>query len=322
MTNQFEYRPEQSKYPEHIYREYEELLSLGSLDTSPLEFVRELKEIKLSDDERYKLEIVGMRILLQDVNKGIGYLSSSSGYNREKELKAAYYIAKCFSKKNNPAQPVIVTIDGFYRFVPGNLSLVGKTLIFNEVATQQSPGRDFALILTDFTGSNIFTQKILEQIPTQDNAGLNIYKITPFGEKLLKFAKKQLPLLMVQEKGDLNAVLKRIIGGGDVQEENAKLLLATGLLLQDCQTWQNLWYESRGKGTPLYIVAPMIFHDAMNRLNLSWGHGAIDYNYRANCSFGAHNEPLFEDKVELRIYSEQGLRAKEFEERIGPLLEI
>ena len=71
-----------------------------------------------------------------------------------------------------------------------------------------------------------------------------------------------------------------------------RLLLATSLLLTDKQLWQSLWYEGRPRGTPLFIITSQAFHDAMNRLNRSWGHGGVDYKYRANCSLGDFELPV------------------------------
>lgn len=319
MVNEFKSDHEQSNWIEPILTEYRNLLKWGNLDTASCPFITELKRIELSEYEKKKLRIVGMKILLRKRNGGIGYLSSSSEHRRDKELKATLYITQCFREKDNPVQPIVVSIDEFYRFIPGNSSLVGKTQIFNEIAEKQNIEQDFALILSDFSGSNIFTQEILEQVPTQNNAGLDIREQTPFGNNLLEFATNQLPLLIKETKGDLNAVLRKIVGTEDWQED-AKLLLVTGLLLQDRQTWQNLWYERKEKGTPLYIVAPMNFHDAMNRLNLSWGHGVIDYRYRASCSLGDKDEPPLEDEIELKNYHEQGLSLEEFKRRIEPIL--
>lgn len=320
MINKFESRHEQSRYPEYITKSFRYLLEQGNPETSSWPFVQELKEVRIKDDEKNKLSRIGRQIEWTDRNGGIGYLSSSAGHGRPKELLAAAYIASCFSEREISTQPVVVSVDEFYRFTPGNSSLVSKTKLFNEVAEEQNPEQDFALILTGFTESDIFTQEVLEQVPTQNNAGLDLLKRTEFGRELIYFAHKQLPLIIEQEKGDLGAVLKKIIGTQDGQEENARLLLVTGLLLQDMQAWQDLWYEGKQKGTPLYIVAPLSFHDAMNRLNLGWGHGGTDYSYRASCSLGNNNKPPFED-IELQNYHEQGLSAEEFERRIKPLLE-
>jgi len=320
MIDKFEPNPEQTRYPEYFIIGYRDLLNQGNLDESSIPFVGELKGVELSEDEEKRLQIVGRRILRAGENRGIGYLSSSSKHDRMKELNAASYIAQCFQEKDNPAQPLIVSIDSFYRFIPGNASLVRKTQIFDEIAQEQNPGQDFALILTDFSGSVIFTEEILGRVPTQDNAGMDIFHTTSFGNDLLKFAGGRLPLLIEEAKGDLSAVLQKITGSRDVLEEDAKLLLVTGLLLQDRQMWQNLLYEGRKRGTPLYIVAPMYFHDAMNRLNLGWGHGGTDYSYRASCSLGNESEPPLDDGVELKNYHDQGLSSEEFKRRIEPIL--
>ncbi len=285
--------------------------------------MNKLKGVSLSEDEENRLEIVGRRIIWQEDNKGFGYLSSSSKHDREKEAKAAFFIARCFQEKENGVKPLVLLIDDIYAFIPETASLVYKTQIFDKIASEQNPREDFAIILTGFSDSEIFTQEILEQVPTQNNAGLGPGKETPFGQDLMEFATGQLRLLIEEEKGDLKAVLGKIVGTKKgYPEEDGKLLLATGLLLQDIQVWQNLWYESKKKGTMLYIVAPMSFHDAMNRLNLGWGHGGIDYSTRASNSLGNEDAPPLEDGVELKNYHYQGLSSEEFKGRIEPILNI
>lgn len=319
VLNKYESSPKQSLRPQYTLNEYETLLNQGNL-ASPFSLARKLEKIELNNDEQSRLTTAGRRILWHD-NTGFGYVSSSSMHNGAQELKVVSYIARCFQeRKTNPAQPVIVSIDDFYRFIPGRASLVAKTQIFDEIAQEQNPEQDFAIILTGFSDSEIFTREILESIPTQNKAGLDVSETTPFGRELLDFATNQLQLLMEETKGDLNATLHELTKAGGSPEEDAKLLLVTGLLLQDRQTWQKLWYEGRKKGTSLYIVAPMSFHDAMNRLNLGWGHGVTDYSYRASCSLGNEGEPPLEDGVKLKNYHDQGLSSQEFQRRVEPIL--
>lgn len=321
MTDKFESQQDYSRHPEHITESFRGLLKQGNLETSSLSFVQELNTVEIQDNDNARLSKIGILIECQDRNAGVGYLSSSAKHDRQKELLTTAYVARCFREREIETLPLIVPVDQFYHFAQGNLSLVLKTSIFNEIAKEQNPGQNYALILTGFTDSDIFTQKVLEQVPTQDNAGLDISRKTEFGKELIDFARNQLPLIIEQEKGDLNAVLKRIIGTREGQDNNARLFLVTCLLLQDIQMWQNLWYESKGKGTPLYIVAPLYFHDAMNRLNYGWGQGVVDYRYKASCSLGDHREPPLEEEIVLQSYHEQGLPAEEFKRRIKPLLE-
>lgn len=288
-----------------------------------------LNEVNLTDDEERRLKRLGLKIkysVIDGRNKGHGYISSSSGYDKEKELKLVSYVARCF--REGGVQPVVVSIDEFYRFYPVRLSLVRKTLTFDRIAENQQPEQDFAIILTGFTESAIFTQQILDQVPYQPNAGLDVSsERTQFGNDLLMFAARKLPSLIKKENGDLSAVLETIMKTGNFPEEDARLLLVTGLLLQDIQAWQDLWYEQKAwegkkpKGTSLYIVAPKSFHDAMNRLNIHWGHIAVDYRYRAANSLGNADEPPLEDTdVETRYYK-QGISGEEFQRRIGPILD-
>ena len=136
------------------------------------------------------------------------------------------------------------------------------------------------------------------------------HKETALGIKLLDFA-KNIKEVLKQSNGDVETVLKAVSRGGN--DDDARLLLTTALLLQDGQQWQDLWYEGEVKGTPLYLVAPRIFHDAMKRLNINWGHGAMDYEARANASLGAFNKPLANA-------NQQGLSSAEFEKKVGALL--
>lgn len=305
MTEPFEPKTEQTLYPQFLIDGYRALLERRRL---------KVEDVELSEEEERRLQIIRRRIIWQDKNKGIGYLSASARH----EKKAADFIARCFQERN--VTPLVVPIDNFYKFIPGNPSLVSKTLIFNDMAQEMNPGEEFAIILTGFSDSKIFTQNVLDQVPTQENAGLNISATTPLGKDLMFFARKKLPLLIGTKKGDLNEVIREIVQTTDSPEEDVRLLLVTGLLLQDRQTWQSLWYEEKEKGTPLYIVAPMSFHDAMNRLNMTWGHGGTDYSYRASSSLGNYDEPPLEDGVKLTNYLDQGTSAEEFQRKIEPIL--
>ncbi|MCB9800610.1 MAG: hypothetical protein H6773_00305 [Pseudomonadales bacterium] len=320
MINQFE-DFKTSRWPEHILSEYRAILDQGILELSSLENVRQLKDLSLTEHEEERLQSVGRIILWSDENRGFGYLSSSVNHDRKKERMTARYIADCFQAKESPVQPIIVLVDDFYHFCPGNPSLVSKTQIFDEIAVEQLPSQDFAIVLSGFTESRIFTQSALKQVPYQDNAGLELGKITQFGNELLYFASNGLRSLIEKNNGNLDAVLKQMSEAGNFPEDDVRLLLVTSLLLQDMQKWQNLWYESRKKGTPLYIVAPMSFHDAMNRLNFEWGHGGLDYRYRASNSLGNHDEPPLENNVTTENYYNQGLSSNDFQRKVSPILE-
>ena len=302
-------------YPE-IKSLFLNLVKEGRTETSSHPFVREVKEVEIEEVQDPVLKAARRCIQWQKRNKGIGYISSSPRHDRGKEVLIAAYIASAFAKREIETTPLIVPIDDFYKFLPGILSLVAKTRAFERVRKRMFPQENFALILTDFSDSRVFTQEILDQVPNQDNAGLELLERSSFGERLIEFA-QNLGGIFEQQRGDLNAVLK-IIGKGKETEET-RLLLATGLLLQDKQIWQGLWYERKEEGTSLYIVAPLSFHDAMNRLNLGWGHGGIDYRNRASLSLGDWDKPPFE-KVELTKYHQQGLPFEEFKRKIEPYL--
>jgi len=313
--------------PEKLIEQYRELVTQGDMEISPNPFVQRLKaqesqSVEVEGIDTSELRTAIRRIDWTNRNTGIGYLSASADHDRRKELSATKYIAGAFETRKVKTKPLIIPIDSFYKFMPSTASLVTKTERFNEIAAGQDPQQNYAIILSDFTESNVFTQEVLEQVPTQRNAGLDSLSNTEFGVKLLDFSRKELPIIIEQANGDLRTVIS-VIGGE--QERDAKLLLATGLLLQDAQRWQGLWYEGREKGTPLYIVAPFSFHNAMNRLNFDWGHGATDYRYRASNSLGNYDDPVFgEGKVESQdyqyYYHKQGLSQEEFRRRVEPIL--
>lgn len=304
--------------------DYEWLLEQSRVHYEYLEdLVKELKdqyEALLRNDE---LNIAGRAITWHERNIGFGYISSSSTYDRNKEHMVTKYIADCFKNKENPAEPVIVKIDDFYKFFPGNPSIVGKVRIFDCIVQEQNSKKNYAIIITDFTGSKIFTEEIINQVPYQENAGLDPFQPTDLGKCLYHFAMYDVVLakMLENKKGDLGAVLDHIVDISKCPREDAQLLLVVSLLMQDKINWQNLAYEWTEKGTPLYIVAPMNFHDAMRRLNLQAIGTGDEYHFRASISYGAYHMPPLEDNVEIKEYYTQGLSHEEFEKRIKPILD-
>ena len=301
----------------------EYLKQLGDRAVSQNPFVVEVGKVDLAKerlDEKLTQPITS-GIKWQDSNKGIGYLPSSEKQDRQQEVVAAALIADAFETRETKTTPLIIPVDKFYRFFPGNPSFVTKTQIFEEQLPH--PKKEYALILTGFSDSCIFTQDSLEQIPTQKNAGLvedESEERSKFGRRLMDFASVKLRLWLNEENGDIAKVLLRL-APKEEDRLNARLLLATSFLLQDMQLWQSLWYESAKRGTALYIVAPQSFHDAMNRINFHWGHGVRDYSYRASGSLGNNgDEPLFGEKDDLSSYSEQGIPFEDFKERVERFL--
>ena len=311
--------------PEKLIEQYRELVTQGDMDISTNPFVQSLKAqesegVEVDDIDTSRLRIPIRRIKRTNRNAGIGYLSASANHDRQKEMLATKCIADAFETREAKIKPLIIPIDSFYKFIPSTASLVTKIQTFDEIARRQDSQQNYVFILSDFTESNVFTQEILEQVPTQINAGLELFSNTEFGRKLLDFSQKELPVIIERENGDLRTVIN-VVGGG--QERDTRLLLAIGLLLQDIQRWQGLSYEGREKGTPLYIVAPFSFHNAMNRLNFEWGHGATDYRYRASSSLGNFDDPVFGEVGSQdfnTIYHKQGLSQEEFRRRVEPIL--
>jgi len=316
-----------------------ELIELYSLETSKNPFVQQVRQDMESLEERIKavsggkLDLNSPRVRdvkrvieRQSKNKGHGYLGYSVDHDREKEAVATALVASCFLNREVKTQPIIVPIDDFYRFYPALASLVAKTKTFD--ADVIGSKTDYSIILSGFSLSTVLRQDYLEQIPHQNNADLNLSLEGEFGKKFMGFA-YEISEKFSQFEGNINQVLESLVKGKQEKIGSAKLLLATSLLLQDKQRWQDLWYESKGKGTSLYIVAPMSFHDAMNRLNLCWGHGALDYSHRA--SLGNNMVPLFGSvasenadpfglDAELPNYENQGFSLAEFRQKVEEFL--
>lgn len=319
----------------------EDLVKLGSLEEPVSRFNSDIKaisqnlEAKLSElsnglitslDNENILRVI-YPILLRDNTGGFGYVSSSFGFSRDFELLWTAIIAKAFYDRNYI--PLVIPIDKFYSYRPVTLSFVYKTEIFSEHQASHKSEKPYALIIAGFTESETFTYRTLSDIPRQGEIFRDPEDIEI---KVDRFARNKLHMLF-SDNGSLEKVLQETVIG-DLNDY--KLLLCTGLLLQDCQTWQNLWYQSKkGEGVPLFIVAPSEFHEAMNRLNECWGHGARDYHYRASCALGASDYPPFSIvNSKLKTYDDcikeslsddykynTGLNREKFRKRIGYILE-
>ncbi|MDD2656027.1 MAG: hypothetical protein PHQ18_00435 [Patescibacteria group bacterium] len=328
MTDVIRQHPE-LQIQHELMQAYANLLKEGTPETSHVPFIQELKARKFTPEEAGLFAKVKIMIILAERNNGFGYLSSSAEYDRKTEQKTASLIANFFQERGEIKQekttPIFVTIDDFYKLMPDlKPSFVAKARIVDSIASLQKPNEACTLILTGFTDSKIFTEETLEQVPTQEQAGLYTKKETEFGKNLLKFAEKLLPKIISAKNGNLNEVLNFLTDNATFTEQDAKLLLATALLLQDIHQWQDLWYERMTNKAVFYIVAPQPFHDAMNRLNMNWGHGLTDYDNRASITFGAHNtSPLEKIDDEEQVAGnklKKGLEMQEFERRIAPIL--
>ena len=294
---------------------YEELVLLGTIKTSPTDFAALIRNVQGHENDIIEaavgaenmkealrpIRLAALTIKLASKSRGIGYLPSSLNNNRKQEVLFSSLIANAFSASNVGIQPLVISIKDFYNFSPTTLSFVIKTEVFNRAEYEQYGKPQHALIVSDFADFDIFSDKILQQVPSQTALGLDFFKpstdseLKKFGEKLLKF---NTPLLeLIQVEGSFENAVARMFAQFDKSAniENLKILLATVLLLQDQQKWQDLWYEGQpAGGVPLYIIAPACFHDAMNRVNLFWGHGGMDYHYRASNSLGASWKPPYE----------------------------
>lgn len=334
------------------------LIALGEIERSSHSVVTAVREALGSLDEKLAVHSNGkiqsvedrrlgyVRWISETANpqnpQGFGYLASSLEYDAEKETLWAGVAVDAFQKAG--FHPLVLPIDDFYRYIPDSwrlmcphTSLTFKVRQLSAEKMYDKQKKPYALVLTGFTQSKVFSATTINEIPHQDDAGFLYSHYTPFAKSLYDFSKNKFPLLLVHEHGSLQNLLfsfaQKISG---VREEDIRLLAATALMLADGQSWQSLWHV----GIPLYVVAPKPFHDAMNRLNFCWGHGAMDYQYRAMHSLRANNYPIFEVidgkfKTESDFRKEfnlenyiaspdprmKGLDAKEFEQRLNPLVE-
>lgn len=321
-------RPEESspealyyRWPETLRIKYEQLLRDGDPASSTLPFTKETAAASNPPEDCMEiLRELRFELHMKEQNNGFGYVATSQDDGRDDAVAITAHIAESFRTKTPPVQTTIIPIDEFYRFKPEGLSLVYKTTTFDAMTRDKHPDTDRVIILTGFHDSSVFDEQTLQQIPTQENAGLVRTNETELGKYLSEFAKNILPPLMEEKQGDIIAVLQTIVEYTQGVVGDAKLLLATALLLQDCQLWQNLVYEGREKGTPLFIVAPLSFHDAMNRINEVGSHSGRDYLYRASMSLGAIENLRPDTTPTLPNAHNQGLSAKSYRDRIQPLL--
>lgn len=336
----------------------EKLIALGEVEHSSHSVVTAVREALGSLDEKLSVHSNGKTQSVEDRRlgyvtwmperanpqrpSGFGYLASSLEYDAEKETLWAGVAVDAFQKAG--FHPLVLPIDDFYRYIPDSwrlmrphTSLTFKVRQLSVEKMYDKQKKPYALVLTGFTQSKVFSATTINEIPHQDDAGFLYSHYTPFAKSLYEFSTKKFPLLLEQENGFLQHLFysfaKKMPG---VHDDDIRLLAATALMLVDGQSWQSLWHD----GIPLYVVAPKPFHDAMNRLNFCWGHGAMDYQYRAMHSLRANNYPVFEVidgkfKTESDFRKEfnrenyitspdpsmKGLDAKEFERRVKPLLD-
>jgi hypothetical protein len=323
---------------------FEGMIELGDIDNSKDPFVTEVRQaltnlddrileqrnklIDPSDEEavkKYNKTILMATRPIEWSNKmsGFGYASSSLVNDLEKEVISAAIIARAFQKSEMKATPLIIPVDKLYTYYPtANPSFVTKTRLIFDRESIESGKQNYALLVSGFSLSKVFTGSTLEQIPSQKNVGWSLIggKNTELAEKIGIFA-KNIYVKINEENGNIEEVIRKIARTPE-NIEDARLILATSLLLQDIQAWQDLWYEGSKRGTPLYIVAPVLFHDAMNRLNMCWGHGGTDYRYRAMV-LRNNESPFFDiyDEEKAPGYREQGLSTKEFEKKVSKFLD-
>lgn len=288
---------------------------LPGLDQKIQDRLQGQKEIREHSVE-HDLRVISRPLLWNNCHSGFGYMAPSFNNSKEDDILASALVSRLFKEGGMKTEPIIVPVDLFYAYHPDVLSLVNKMRIFDERIGQKER---LSLILTDFSDSEIFTDDVLNKIPNQDELGLGIYKDGgEFARKIMSQDIRYKIGGILENEKSIGGTLQRLSEVGN--PESVRLLLSTILLLSDLQMWQSLWYGGKKNGTPLYIVGPAIFHHAMNRLNLCWGYGGIDYHYRASNSLGALDEPLFDREVEMPSYYEVGLSKDEFRRIIEPVL--
>jgi len=318
---------------EDLIDTFYKLIKAGTIDNSSDPFRLEVSEkIRKISEEGLKNKTRSLRLMETfitnaDIKSGYGIISSSPDHDFEKETLATAYVASIFIRYKQEYQlPLIFNIDDIYSLPPYEPSLVGKIIFFEHLRKSFESEKKYLIILTGLSRSKIFEEKILNQVPNQENARLTYHFVSDpssypnieFGEKLYEFSNR-LPQLFLQKKGVINEIMTEIKKNkNEVDDKGLKLLMVTGLLLQDRQRWQTLWFEGQDSGTFLFIVAPSSFHHAMNRLNAMWGHGAYDYFARASLKLP---DPIFEESASNVSYERQGLNSENFIKLTKPWLD-
>lgn len=326
----------------------EEIIAIGDLETSSHPYVAEVRntlnnlEKRLSEassglitspSDRTIKRIMAPMALMTRKPRGFGFVASSFEHNKSMETLWAAIIAKAFMESGINFHPIVMPVDEYYRYMPSYLSIVGKTTEISERKRRDNSGRPYAMVLTGFTNSVVFRQDVLQEMPNQ----YEIYGDSVTGRKPISVVKEfeefstyASERIFGEQKGSLNGVINALSKEGS--KKDAELLLCSVLLLHDCQMWQNLWYECK-EGIPLYIVAPFEFHESMDRINLNWGHGALDYSYRAQFLRANRYPPIsvadgklkdeleYLEEEESELIYKRGLKGAEFEARIKPILE-
>ena len=289
---------------------------------------------KVALDDDYLAAV--LRKLAGDAHthKGVGYWASSLGADPAKELLISALAVRCLKEAN--LEPLVIPLDDFLVYPPQTeSSFVARSANFDEDTNRHSSSTQFALVISGFCSSTLLPDDLLRLIPSQEEAGLwrEVSEcgglLGLFAQNLWRFENRAGP------RAGLKCVQEIVQNESGVTSADVKLLYATALLLQDRNTWQRLWYERSKKGTPLMIVAPSSFHQAMNRLNRDWGKGGPDYQYRCCCSLGALDMPVFEELGREILTGGQltglwtahdprvvqnGLSRQQFEIRVMPIL--
>lgn len=304
--------------------------------------VRVLSANELTGLDDPKIVDVTNPISKLETPKGFGYLASSS--SRDPDVEALWTAIVAETWRRADYHPIVLPIDQFYAY-RANLdpSLVLKTRTFAFERSRDEQGRPYAFILSGVSESQLFTPEILAAIPYQEHAGIKceqgIFQSgeNELGDRLLSFAWSDDHSGLteaISKAGSLKGFLAELdqnLGNSDPRESfNARLLVATALLLQDGQTWKDLQYAERDEGVPLFVVAPDDFHRAVNRLNFRWSEAALDYLSSASGSLGASRSPLLNGTLsgsgvptaldQYEALKTEGLSREEFERVITPLL--
>ncbi len=325
-----------------------DLIEIGTVATSRHPFVSEVRRILPNLDDMLKVEYgIGLghppvKDFSENVmiapNKGHGYVASSRDHDIQKELLWTSVVVSALQKNVcHSFEPLVLPVDVLYQYQPEVCDLTKKVFYFNPIFN--SEGKNYFFILSDFCSSALYDEKTLTDIPSQEELGglgeehqylERKYGLT-FGGASRKFydvIADSLKRCDGNVKNTLSDLQSRYFS---VDPDDVKLLVAA-TLLNSMGNWQRLWYESRGNGVPLYIIAPEAFHHALNNLRIFDGHSHYEYQYRALS--GANDFPIIElvdgkikspsngDLLDLqrRFQAPSRISGEEFYRRIGKIV--
>jgi hypothetical protein len=252
-------------------------------------------------------------ISLRSKRCGPGFVSTSLKTNPVLENAWTRAAVKAFEQSDMNATPLVVPVDTFYSYAPGEISLVEKVKYFNMEVESSGTAERYALVLGGFSRSAVFTGEALEAVPFQKTAGLLLQGESKFGALIDGSDWRSLVRSSLAKSGSIEGALALLVALNSEQgTETARRvghLLCMTLVLGDKQQWQDLWYSSSlEQGAAFFIVGPQTYHEAQCRLNFFWGHGQQDYHSRAIGGLGGMLLPAFDIDGDGNVLLEEDLR--------------